>query len=212
MLDVAVILPCKGRHEQTIRNAARLKAHAGHEAQWCAISGPDDERLTHYLNTEQGWANITLQPAPTYWQALEFASSRTSCPLLCAVANDLLPSPHWLRRGMDAYAARFGNEPGLMGFNGDGYEHGHSCHMLIHRDLLASFGGWPVWYQHNFGDTELCQRAQQLNRYDKAPWAVLYHDHWRFGGAARDEVYQAGDVSFDKDRALFLQRKAAGGW
>ena len=221
MLDVAVILPCKGRHEQTIRNAARLKSQAAWKAEWWAISGPEDARLVNYLQAEQEWKPLTVDPAPTYWQALKLASeyivakraeNLIAPPLFCAVANDLIPSPHWLKRGMDAYAARFGTEPGLMGFNGDGYGFDHSCHMLIHRDLLAQLGGWPVWYRHNYGDTELCLRAQQLDRYGKAPYAVLYHDHWRFGGGERDEVYAAGDATFDQDRVTFEQRRAEGGW
>ena len=205
MMDVAVILPCKGRHEQTIRNAARLRSQAAYEARWIAIGGPDEGALLEALPWHH---RITPQPL-TYWQALTVAQQEVPSPLLCAVANDLLPSPHWLQRGVEAYAARFGSEPGLMGFNGDGHGPEHSCHMLIHRDLLASFGGWPVWYHHNFGDTELCLRAQQAGRYGKAAWAVLFHDHWRFG-AEHDVVYQAGDVTFEKDRALFLQRQQAG--
>jgi hypothetical protein len=207
MLDVAVILPCKGRHEQTIRNAARLKSQAEYQAAWIAAIGPDDARLSHVME----WAPYISETPMTYWQALTEVTNRTQAPLLCAVANDCVPSPHWLRRGIEAYAARFGDAPGLMGFNGDGHGPEHSCHMLIHRDLLAKFGGWPVWYHHNFGDTELCLRAQQAGRYGKAAWAVLFHDHWRFG-AEHDAVYKEGDVTFDKDRALFLQRRKEGGW
>jgi GT2 family glycosyltransferase len=83
--------------------------------------------------------------------------------------------------------------------------------MLIHRDLLASFGGWPVWYHHNFGDTELCLRAQQAGRYGKAAWAVLFHDHVFFG-APDDAVYAEGRSRAHEDEALFQQRRAAGGW
>src|SRR6266508_467020 len=97
----------------------------------------------------------------------------------------------------------------MIGFN-DGH-HGveHSCHFLISRDLLARYGGWPVWYHHNFGDTEICQRATQDGCYAKAPWATLYHDH-PYSGGDDDDVYREGRTQVDRDHALFMRRKQQG--
>jgi GT2 family glycosyltransferase len=116
---------------------------------------------------------------------------------------------HWLRRAVDAYDATFHGGEGLMGFAGDSHEVGHSCHFLIGRSLLESLGGWPVWYDHNFGDTELCQRAIKRGAYAKAPWALLYHDHPYWGGTD-DDIYAAGRARASADELLYQERRQAG--
>lgn len=211
-MRVAVILPVYGRHEQTLRNAARLRKAAGKvDALWVAVGGPDERRTLIDLQGV-GWSHVKADRALTYWEALNEATRAIEprdAPLLCAVANDLLPGPFWLAHGLAAYRARFGDGPGMLGFNGDGHGPDHSCHFLLHRDLLDAFGGWPTRYRHNFGDTELCQRAQELGRYAKAPWAILYHDHVNTG-AADDAVYAAGRSGWDADERLFKARRASG--
>lgn len=210
MPDVGVILPCRGRHAQTLTNARRLQSQAGGvDATWWAVGGPDEAPLLDALRVE-GWAIWQQDTGPlTYWEALARATGHIDAPVLCAIANDLLPGHRWLAQGLAAYRARFRAVGGLLGFVGDSHGPGHSCHFLIGRDLLAELGGWPTWYRHNYGDTELCQRAQQLGRYGKALAAVLYHDHPN-AGAADDAIYAAGRATWDADAALFHQRRANG--
>jgi hypothetical protein len=130
-------------------------------------------------------------------------------PLLVNLANDLIPGMHWLARAVTAYRSAFGAGDGMIGFNGDSHEVNHSCHFLISRSLLERYGGWPTWYDHNYGDTELCQRAIADRCYGKAPWALLFHDHPYFGGAD-DAVYmpRAGPGSRATGRCL----RNASGW
>lgn len=145
-----------------------------------------------------------------YWHALQQATDYwPEFDLITNLANDLLPGQHWLARAESAYREMFGNGPGMIGFNDGHHEVGHSCHFLIARPLLDRYGGWPVWYDHNYGDTELCQRAIGDGLYAKAPWAVLYHDHVYFGGQD-DRVYQEGRALLERDGRLYEQRKANG--
>lgn len=209
-MRVAAIMPCRGRPEQTIANVKRLLATAGY----------DDWELACVVNDEHPPASFTGPLSDlsrlyvtgkrlTYWQSLELATRHADAPLLVNLANDLIPGQHWLRRAIAAYQQTFGDGDGMIGFNGDSHEVGHSCHFLIARGLLEGYGGWPVWYDHNFGDTELCQRAIADRRYAKAPWALLFHDHPYFGGAD-DQVYAEGRAQADKDERLYLERKRAG--
>lgn len=209
-MRVAAILPCRGRFDQTIANAQRLRTTAGWaDVDWIAVGGADEGDTLQALRMH-GWRAIGAQePRLTYWQALELATRDTDAQLLVGLANDLLPGMHWLARGVAAYREAFGPNAGLLGFNGDSHTIDHSCHFLIDRGLLAALGGWPVWYRHNFGDTELCQRAIALGCYAKAPWALLFHDHPYFGGQD-DAVYAEGRAQEWRDHALFDQRRAAG--
>lgn len=210
-MNIAAILPCRGRHEQTVVNIKRLLATAGYD-RWrlIAVGGKDDHVLLDSLASFGVEVVRSDVPRVTYWQALQGATQHTDAPYLVNLANDLLPGQHWLRRAVEAYAETFRDGPGLLGFNGDSHEIGHSCHFLISRKLLEQYGGWPVWYDHNFGDAELCQRAITDNLYAKAPWALLYHNHVYFGADNDDVVYQEGRASSDRDATIFEQRRRQG--
>ncbi len=208
MAAVAVILPCYGRHEQTLEYATRMRRKAGAviSAEWWAVGGADEGDTVRALGAE-GWRFLVgLSGRYTYWQALEQATAASYAPILCAVANDVWAGEAWLALGLEAYRERFADGEGLMGFAGDGHGPGHACHFLIGRRLLAHLGGWPVWYRHNFGDTELCRRAQALGRYAKATKAVLEHRHPIVTGAPDDAVYQAGRAGWAEDEALYYAR------
>lgn len=208
-MTIAAILPCRGRHEQTVVNIRRLLATASYPFDLIAVGGTDERVLLDTLE-ELGVPVVRASvPRLTYWQALALATAETNATHLIGLANDLLPGMHWLRRAAEAYAAEFGSGPGLLGFNGDSHEVGHSCHFLIARSLLDRYGGWPVWFDHNYGDTELCQRAIADGLYAKAPWALLYHDHV-YWGAADDAVYQEGRAQAEKDQQLYEYRRRRG--
>lgn len=214
-MRVAAIMPCRGRAEQTVRNVRRLLATAGTDdwELWCVVD--DDAALWRELGQELQGSGVQLRLMRAehgrnggYWYALAYATEQTDAPLLVNLANDLIPGQHWLARALRAYDQTFGPNAGMLGFNGDSHEVGHSCHFVIDRHLLAAFGGWPVWYQHNFGDTELCQRAIAIGAYAKAPWALLFHDHPYFGGDD-DAVYAEGRATSDRDAQLYHDRQRA---
>lgn len=208
---IAAIMPCRGRAEQTVRNVRRLLATAG-PVEWQLICiGGEQERDVLMACSAAGAKvrHILGVDRLTYWQALAEETRLCDAPLLVGLANDLLPGQHWLARAYSAYRETFGDTPGMVGFNDGHHETGHSCHFLISRSLLDRYGGWPVHYDHNFGDTELCQRAIADGCYVKAPWATLFHDHPYFGGAD-DQVYAEGRAQVDRDYQLYEQRRRAG--
>lgn len=209
-MTIAAILPCRGRAEQTVVNVRRMLATASYD-EWVLIAvGGTDERVL--LDSLESFGVPVLRssaPRLSYWQALEPGTAATDATHLVNLANDLVPGMHWLRRAVEAYRSEFGDGPGLLGFNGDSHEVGHSCHFLIDRCLLERYGGWPIWYDHNFGDTELCQRAIADGVYAKAPWALLFHDHPYFGGAD-DQVYAEGRAQASRDEQLYHERRRAG--
>lgn len=212
-MNIAAIMPCRGRPEQTVANVKRLLATAGYEdwALFCVVDNDHDVMtfLNRELHDRVGIHNIS--PRQGYWRCLASLVVPEATHFV-NLANDLLPGQHWLKRAVDAYHEAFPgeNDYGLLGFNGDSHEVGHSCHFLIDRRLLDSFGGWPVWYDHNFGDTELCQRAIELGFYAKAPWAILFHNHVYFGADNDDVVYAEGRKAVSRDEQLYLERKRAG--
>jgi hypothetical protein len=176
---------------------------------WVAVIPPRDKALEL-----DGWEIFHTETPLSYWQALHHMTLYTRSTHIVNLANDLLPGRDWLARGWRDYQARYtlwdkSMVAGLLGFNDGLHESGHSPHFLIARDLLEDFGGWPVWYQHEYGDTELCHRAQACGRYAKSAYAILYHDH-PYTGAPMDTEYTDAWAMRRDDMALFQKRKAAG--
>jgi hypothetical protein len=209
-MTIAAILPCRGRAEQTVVNIKRMLATAGYD-DWrlLAVGGTDEKVLLDALESFGIHTIRSSAPRVSYWQALAGATAQTDAQLLVNLANDLLPGQNWLRRAVKAYDETFGDTPAMLGFNGDSHLTEHSCHFLISRSLLERYGGWPMWYDHNFGDTELCQRAIADGVYAKAPYALLFHDHPYFGGVD-DAVYAEGRARAEHDQQLYEQRRRAG--
>jgi hypothetical protein len=207
-MKIAAIMPCRGRADQTVANIRRLLATASYD-DWELICVADDDMQAAEAITQTDARLMMTGIRQGYWRCLDYATRESDAQYLVNLANDLLPGQHWLRRAVEAYQAQFGPNAGLLGFNGDSHEVGHSCHFLIDRKLLTAFGGWPIWYDHNFGDTELCQRAIAARSYAKAPWALLFHDHPYFGGKD-DPTYAEGRASATKDEALYHERKRLG--
>ncbi len=208
-MTVAAIMPCLGRPEQTVRNVERLLATAG-DVQWSLFTVVDADPDVCAALRAAGQYPYCTETRYGYWNALQVATAATSKPLLCNLANALWACDGWLATAVDRSRARFGDGPGLLGFAGDGHGLGHSCHFLIARALLERYGGWPVWYAHNFGDAELCTRARQDGLYWKSFTAHLEHCHVERGLAEDDAVYQAGRATYRQDEALFVERRRLG--
>lgn len=221
-MRVSVILPTKGRHEQLAKLLPRLQATALYDDAEYLVVADDDPKGLAIAQEAAPWATcIGTQQRVGYWGACALAQRQATGVLSIALANDLLPARGWLARGVAGYRRRFGDGPGLLGAN-DGAQGcwtspegktylwlEFASHFLIHRDLLARFGGWPTWYDHTHGDLELASRARALGLFEINPWFVLFHDHWITGGP-RDEIYALGEQQTSRDEQLYRQRRDAG--
>jgi len=212
MHNVVAILPCRGRKEQTQECVRRLLATTNipHDTNWklVLVGGYNDEDVvTSIAKQFNVYGLVEKESTLTYWNALQRATDDYEGSHYAILANDLLPAINWLPQAMNKLMNTFPDGNGLVGFNGDGHGDNHSCHFIISKELLLQFGGWPVWYQHNFGDTEFCLRAQEVGRYVKAPYAILFHNHPWISAHDDDEVYQHGRSMFRMDESLFHKRR-----
>ncbi len=213
-MNIAAIMPCRGRAEQTVRNVRRLLATAGNGGAWrlyCVGAIPDVQPLKGHVDpTFVTILTVARESALTYWEALQATMFDTDASLIANLANDLWACDDWLKLAVEEYQRRFADRPGLLGFAGDGHTYSHSCHFVISRALLDRYGGWPVWYTHNFGDAELCARARADGLYAKSFAAYLEHCHPERGLAEDDAVYAEGRVTYKQDEALFVERRRLG--
>jgi len=211
-MQVVAILPCRGRKEQTLECVRRLLAtdKMKHGIQWqlVLVSGNEDADIVESIATSTNvYGIVSPKPRLSYWEALQEATIAYDAQLYVCLANDLLPSIQWLTSAVAKLNETFSDGHGMVGFNGDGHGNNHACHFLISKTLLDQFGGWPVWYHHNFGDTEFCVRAKDLGRFVKSPFSILFHNHPWISAQKDDEVYQEGRSKFMDDDMLFVRRR-----
>lgn len=211
MTDVLLAAPCRGRHEQTLESLSRLMNSTGTGSDVivtliCVVDG--DPALAKML-IAQGYKVIQHAEPKGYWVCMQAATRARPSKYVVNLANDLLPGVSWLQRAIRAYANRFGESEGVIGFN-DGVHTGqHAAHMLISRNLLVRMYGeelWPTCYRHNFGDTEITARAKEQGLFAIAPWAVLYHNHALTGNRS-DSVYDEGSRTWNEDSEMFNARR-----
>jgi len=205
MPSIMVVMPIYGRKMQSVEAMRRLINTASYSAQYIAVGGVAQVDTIDLCGQIAGvQRHVASTENCTYWEALHYATQNASGDTLVVnVANDVLPGAHWLLRAIEGY-----NEANdtVVGFNGDGHGEHHACHFMISMKRIRAMGGWPIWYNHNFGDTEICTRAREQYAFYKAPWAILYHNH-PVMGAAFDDVYHKGNATFERDRQMFLNRQ-----
>lgn len=211
MPNVLAILPCLGRYEQTLELIPRLRSSAGIDFTLTAVVDYDPPLVSRL---QQIGVNPIVNPGPRrwgYWLSLKHAVVNASSKpnLIVNLANDLLPGRQWLRRALDAYDERYGTAIGMIGFNDGIHTGAHAAHFLISSMLLYRWYGenwWPLHYRHNFGDTEICQRAIELGLFAVAPWAILYHNH-PAAGRAWDEGYEKAVEGWREDSQMYEQKR-----
>lgn len=211
-MQVVAILPCRGRKEQTLECVRRLLAtdRMQHGVEWrlVVVSGTDDSDVVESVAQSTNIHGLVAEkPRLSYWEALQYGTNEFPADYYVCLANDLLPAVQWLTSAMEKMKETFSDGVGVVGFNGDGHQANHACHLVISSKLLDEFGGWPVWYHHNYGDTEICFRAREMGRFVKAPYSILFHNHPWISAQKDDEVYQLGRSKFMDDDMLFVKRR-----
>lgn len=207
-LSLLAIMPCLGRHQITVEAVVRMKATAGTQNFGMVCVVQDDIDLALLL--EPHCTVLYSKEKLTYWQALQRASIRWPADLFVNLANDLLPGTMWLQRALGDYLREFHNRGrhGVVGFN-DGFTDGsRAAHFIISKTLLQTWFGnslWPVMYNHNFGDTEIVNRAKRMGQFVFSSTAVLYHNH-PVNGAPFDDVYKIGMSKWNSDQAVYNSR------
>jgi len=217
-IQVLGILPCRGKKDQTIDVVKRLLHTAPMGRQpWklVTVAGLEDAEVVVATEAHGAVGLVDRnRKRLSYWEGLQYATDAfPDIPVIVNLANDVLPGIDWLLRGYKSYLHTFKGKPALVGFNGDSHGQEHSCHFMIHRELLKKFGGWPVWYRHNFGDTELVSKAMRDSVYAKATFAILFHDHGTCRSMdehKKDAVYAEGHRHFKEDEKLFKERVSKG--
>lgn len=211
-MQVVAILPCRGRKEQTLDCVKRLlatdKMKHGVDWQLVLVSGSDDEEVvTEVATAANVHGVISERPRLSYWEALQEATNMFKANFYVCLANDLLPAVQWLSSSMHKMHTTFADSHGVVGYNGDGHGDNHACHFMISSTMLDEFGGWPIWYHHNFGDTEICMRAREKGRFVKSPYSILFHNHPWISAQKDDAVYEFGRSKFHDDEVIFVRRR-----
>jgi hypothetical protein len=191
----------------TVELIPRLIQTAGMKVQIITVGGQESADVVQATASAGAYGIIAKAERLTYWQAMDLATRKLPDTAVVAnVANDVLPVWRWFNHAYESL--RESDLDGVIGFNGDGHDAMHACHFMTTMRYIRSLGGWPVWYRHNFGDTEICYRAVEEKKFYKHPWAILYHNHPVMGRSI-DEAHKDIPAS-DIDHKTFMHRRRNG--
>lgn len=217
-VDLSVLLPVKGRAQQTVDLIPRLFATAGRAA-WELIVVVDDDRdctlalsaLNDRLAAEgkPTFRQLDLAVRRGYWKALAAATEYARGRLLGNIANDVLPGLGWIERIIRTFDRAFPDGLGVAAWNDGLLFDGHAGHLVVGRALAERWYGpacWPTYYDHLWADVELCQRAIEERRYVVDLRAVLYHNHFIIG-KSMDDIYRYSHRHEHQDAQIFEQRR-----
>ena len=216
--DASIILPARGRAAQTAEQIPRLLATAGNVGWELIVVVDADADVAAALRAVVAAQRDAGRPAPRvielperrgYWNALSIGSQHARGRLLGNIANDVLPGLHWLSRAVRTFDRVFTDGLGVVGWNDGLLFDGHAGHLLISRALANRWYGaaaWPTFYDHLWGDVEICQRAIAEGRYVVDLRAVLYHNHPVVGRSV-DAIYQYSHHREQDDERIFAQRR-----
>ncbi len=200
-------MPVRGRHQETLALLPRLASCAGVPYRLTVMVDADPE-LYGLLRAHLGERVTMNERRQGYWGCLRQGAQRTAGDMIVTLANDLLPGSQWLQRALEAHARTFSGGEGLIGFN-DGIHFGeHAAHFLVSRSLLRRWYGedyFPVCYDHTYGDSEMCLRAEQEGKFAVANFALLFHNH-PYNGRPSDEIYAEGQAKTEFDKRRYYHR------
>lgn len=140
-MQVVAILPCRGRKEQTLECVRRLLATEimQHGIDWrlVVVSGTDDSDIVESIAQSTNIHGLVAEkPRLSYWEALQYGTNEFPADYYVCLANDLLPAVRWLTSAMEKMQETFSDGVGVVGFNGDGHQTNHACHLMISSKLL----------------------------------------------------------------------------
>jgi hypothetical protein len=158
---------------------------------------------------------IINEGLPCYADAINTAYHKTLEPYFFTGADDLGFNRYWLEESMKLMQGKIQ----VVGTNDLGSipigEARDSTHYLIDRAYIAKHSGvidmkdtvlYPN-YIHNWTDKEFIETATMRGVYAYAPESKVEHLHPAWGKAKWDETYKKGQMTSDKDRAVYEGRR-----
>jgi len=153
------------------------------------------------------------------WNATKVGLSMAEHEFVGWTADDAMPQPDALVRGIGQFRYGYHNGMGLLVFedlqNG-GAVAGHA--LTTKQFLRCMFGGelLPEGFRHLYLDTLIADRARDLGRLYYAKTIIFEHKHWRTGKSERDALNERNEIGeirlADKARKDELDREwMAGG-
>jgi hypothetical protein len=159
-----------------------------------------------------------------YWMSsnAHIRSLADSASMVVLAADDLEPERSVPPRAIAAqFYDRFGDGYGVLQPVGDDKDGMDGCCRICGSPwfgrawILEAYGGrgpCPLPYRHFYGDEELHETSKAQGVLWQRPDLAQKHNHWcRKGGPPRTDYQKLNsDNWWDKDKAIFMERKAAG--
>lgn len=211
-MKISLIHPSRSRPEKSFDTISKWADRCLNKSQLQIIISLDADDVSSglyvinygHLFTDQITPNIISNRNKNAVQAINIAANFAKGDILIVVSDDTDCPMHWDKILLDA----IGNKKDFVMKTDDGIQK-RTCTMPIMDWLYYMRFGYiynPI-YSHSWADTELTEVAYALGRIIVRNDIVFHHLHPEKTGEPKDELYKRNDLTHDRDRPIYQQRK-----
>lgn len=216
MIKVSVVIPSKDRPDR-LRNCIEQLQLVSPQVEIVVVADAGDDKTSSVAEELKCKLVVSDDPIGGFLghkpvHCWNIGAAAASGDAFVLGADDLKFHEGWLEAALLGLARL--NFVGLVAFNDLSPLAGDlATHYLVSKNYAANdWGGVlaiPSYYQH-FIDTEATARAKRDKCFYYAEDAIVEHEHWMWGKAENDEVYQRGQERFSEGKSTFAKRLEAG--
>lgn len=190
---IRILLPSRGRLDKLGALIKVLVPQLTEDVKLYVIQYDEDE-LVNYEHHPQ--LHVVSSAAIGFWQVLNdwmVYSSKNSFDPFIWLADDIKPYKGWLEKGIEEWEKRFSDGLGLLVFNDLLSKTATAAFAMTTPAWLYVLFGYPSFPKnmpHNFVDTIVSDRSQDLKRYYFCEGAIVEHMHHSAGKSEYDATYK----------------------
>lgn len=213
-MKFSLIHPSRSRPEKSLQTVCKWASRAGTKDFEILLSNDlDDPYLQQY------WKNMFMHQYPPYYskfigegghnnknaiEAINRAAKEATGDILIVVSDDTDCPMHWDKILLDA----IGNNKDFVMKTDDGIQKRIITMPIMDRAYFKRDGYiYNPIYDHSWADTELTEVAHLRGRVITRMDIKFPHNHYSVIGEQPDDLYKRNDLTHDRDRPLYLQRK-----
>lgn len=220
---VAILLPTRGRAEQASRRVRELLAQSLPDNVTLllvvAAEETDRETATAFESLSNEYPDVELivltRPEGTTsvqgWNLAYAAARMLGADWVVLGADDVEWLPGWLETALETAERTGAKLVGLL--DGHDKKRRYGPHYMAQVSFCEQYLGGVIAVPHYKSwsfDYEACERADMVGLYAPTPRPVIEHHHPDWGLSQMDDTYRTAWPLHEADRALRLERRAAG--
>lgn len=211
-MKFSLIHPSRSRPEKSSETISKWRYHAANGFQLIVSVDQDDDYVAYsqlhhlpvYGQNLHGQDRLLIRQNKSAIDAINNAAEIADGDILIVVSDDTDCPMHWDKILTDA----IGDNKDFVMKTDDGIQKRIITIPIMDRAYFNRDGYiYNPIYDHSWADTELTEVAHLRGRVITRMDIKFPHNHYSVTGEQPDDLYKRNDLTHDRDRPLYLQRK-----